>query len=154
MKVATVLCALCLALCGCSEQAPAVTAQGSLSTSGSPSATSSVTPSPTASPNNVLQHYEGCLDLASYFMNGGSSHDDLYDPTTDAVVVYSIVSRQFRITVADADCLHESPQVANQVRDAITSYVQHAKPDFQSALLAAAGLRARRQLMPQRVHTD
>lgn len=138
MRVATVLCALCLALCACSEQAPPVTATESLSPSGSPSASVAGTELSTQPPSSVV-HYEGCLDLASYFTNGGSSHDDLYDPTTDVLVVYSVDSRQFRVTVDDADCLHESTQVAKQVCDAITSYMQHAEPGFQSALLTATG---------------
>jgi len=121
--------------CSCTDRVGTTPNQAAQTPSASPSAPLSA--SPTDEPSNVVQYFEGCAALAAYFTNGGSSHDDSYDPRTDVLVVYSVNSRQFRITAADADCLRGSPKVAKQVRDAIRSYMQHAEPDFESALLSA-----------------
>lgn len=82
---------------------------------------------------------EGCAALASYLANGGSSHDDLYDPTSDILTVYSATGgRQFTIRPRDADCISRSAEVSRRVRDAVLTHQSNVGREVRSALLEAA----------------
>lgn len=63
----------------------------------------------------------GCGALAKYLSHGGSSHDDLYDPSTDRLFVYGANGREYLLAGRDSACIAHTPAISALVRDALAT---------------------------------
>lgn len=101
-------------------------------------ATTSVTSPEVPAPDPSVERAESCSALADYLAQGGSSHDDTYDATTDTLTVYSVDGREFVLTPRDASCISGTPAVSERVRDAVQAGDADAPRTSESTMFKAA----------------